>query len=299
VRTALLINPASRQGAGAEASVLRAFRAAGIEPTIMHTHAPGDGVRAARALAPAHDVLFVLGGDGTVMEAATGLADAGSPAAIGILPGGTGNQLARALSIPMSPARAVRQLLAGDARSIDAGILNGTRRVGIGVGVGLDAAMIAGARGRFKRMFGVGSYFVSAMSVATRPKRFAVRAVVDGRVFERDCAVAMALNLGHMFNGLLEGAPGTSLVDGRLDLVLLDARHLVDFLDYSLVEALMRRRRADARWTYASGSHITLEAMDASIPAQVDGDLIDAHPLELVVAPGSLRLLIPRGARII
>ena len=298
-RVALVVNPASRSGAATELSVLDALVAAGITPTVAHTLEPGDGERVARTLAATHDVLFVLGGDGTVMEVATGLAAEGSTVPIAILPGGTGNQLARALSVPLSPRRAVAQLLAGEPRVLDAGILNGFRRVGIGVGFGLDAAMIAGARGRLKRTLGVGSYMVSALSEAIRPKRFSVRAEVDGRVIERECCVVLALNLGYMFRGLLEGAPGSSLVDGRLDLMILDARSITDFLSYSVFEAMLRRRRADARWTYASGTHISIETSDLSVPSQVDGDLINLHKAELAIAPRSLHVLVPAGATVI
>ncbi len=298
-RVALIVNPASRRGAEAEASVLRAFDEAGTTPTVEHTRSAGDGERAARELSATHDMLFVLGGDGTVMEAATGLAESGSRAAIGILPGGTGNQLARALSIPLSPARAVRRLLGGVEQCIDVGILNGHRRVGIGAGMGLDAAMIAGARGRLKQMLGVASYMVSATAVAIRPRRFGVRAEVDGRIIEREAALAMVLNLGNIFNGLLEGAPGSSLTDGRLDLVILDARNLADFLGFSVWEALLKRRRPDSRWSFANGSRISIETSDAAIPAQVDGDLIELRRLDLSVAPGAARLLVPRGARVI
>lgn len=299
MRTALLVNPAARGSASAEASVLRALRVAGVTPTVEHTRSRGDGVRAARELSASHDRLFVLGGDGTVMEAATGLVEAGSRMPIAILPGGTGNQLARALSISMHPSRAVGQLLGGVERCIDAAILNGHRRVGIGAGLGLDAAMIHGAQGQLKRSLGVASYAVSALSAAWLPKRFAVRAEVDDRVIERECSVAMALNLGSLFKGGLEGAPGTSLMDGRLDLVLLDARHLGDFLAYAVTEAFLRRRRTDRRWTFASGSRLCIETADASILAQVDGDLIDNRRLELTVSPSSIRVLVPQGAVII
>ncbi len=299
MRTALVVNPVARRAAGAERSVLRAFQAAGLAPTVEHTRAAGDGVRAARELAAAHDQLFVLGGDGTVMEAATGLAEAGSDAAIGILPGGTGNQMARALSIPLSPARALGALLRGDERRVDLAILNGHRRVGIGAGLGLDAAMIAGARGRLKEVLGVASYVVSATRAAWRPRRFGVRAEVDGRVIERDGVVAMVLNLGCIFNGLLELAPGASLTDGALDLVIVDADTLRDALAFSMVEMLLRRRRADPRWTFARGREVSIEAFDASIPCQVDGDLIDDRHLQMVVAPAAGRFLVPQGAHII
>lgn len=299
MRTALIVNPVARGAAGAERSVLRAFRTAGVTATVEHTRCAGDAVRAARELAPAHDRLFVLGGDGTVMETATGLADAGSDATIGILPGGTGNQLARALSIPLRPSRAVRALLAGDERRIDLAILNGRRRVGIGAGVGLDASMIAGAQGRLKRWLGVASYVVSAMHVATHPRRFAVRAEVDGRVIEREASVAMVLNLGRIFNGMLELAPGASIVDGMLDLVIVEAKTLGDALAFSVVEMLMRRRHADPRWTFARGRELSIEALDASIPGEVDGDLLVDRRLSLTVAPAACRLLAPRGVRII
>lgn len=298
-RTALLVNPVSRRAAGVEPAVLQAFAACGVTPTVEHTRAAGDGVRAARELAVAHDQLFILGGDGTVMEAATGMAEAGSSMPLGILPAGTGNQLARALSISLHPARAVTQLLHGSERRIDLGILNGRRRVGIGAGLGLDAAMIAGARGSLKRHLGPASYVVSATAAAVRPQRFAVRAEVDGRVIERECSVAMVLNLGRVFNGLLELAPGASLVDGLLDLVVVDARGLADALSFSVTKMLLRRRRADSRWTFARGQAIRIDTPDGSVPAQVDGDLIDDRCLSLEVAPLAARLFVPEVAKII
>lgn len=298
-RTALLVNPVARRAAVVETAVLQAFSACGVTPTVEHTRAAGDGVRVACELAAAHDQLFVLGGDGTVMEAATGIAEAGSSMPIGILPAGTGNQLARALSISLAPPRAVAQLLRGSERRIDIGILNGKRRVGIGAGLGLDAAMIAGARGSLKRHLGPASYVVSGTAAALRPRRFALRAEVDGRVIERECTVAMVLNLGRIFNGLLELAPGASLVDGLLDLVIVDSRSLADALSFSVSEMLLRRRHADSRWTFARGRAICIETLASDIPSQVDGDLIDAKRLSLEIAPLAARLFVPAGAQII
>ncbi|MDQ8155754.1 MAG: diacylglycerol kinase family protein [Gemmatimonadota bacterium] len=299
MRTALLVNPKSRRGASAEAAVLAALRAGGVSVTVEHTRCAGDGVRAAHELSTTHDRLFVLGGDGTVMEAITGLAAAGSDLPVGIVPAGTGNQLARALGISLTPARAAAQLLAGRALRVDVGILNGHRRLGIGAGLGLDAAMIAGAHGQLKQRLGVASYLVAAASVALHPRRFAVRAEVDGRVIEREAAVAMVLNLGRIFNGLLEVAPGASLLDGQLDLVMVDARTLVDALSFSVQEMLLRRRYGDPRWTFARGEHVSIETVEAGVPAQVDGDLIETARLDVVVAPGAGHLLVPAGAAVI
>ena len=159
--------------------------------------------------------------------------------------------------------------------------------------------MIAGAGASLKRHLGPASYVVSGTAAALRPRRFAVRAEVDGRVIERECTVAMVLNLGRIFNGLLELAPGASLVDGLLDLVIVDARSLSDALSFSVSEMLLRRRHADSRWTFARGRAIRVETLDESIPAQVDGDLIDDRRLSLEVAPLAARLFVPAGAQII
>jgi diacylglycerol kinase (ATP) len=233
------------------------------------------------------------------MEAATGLAEAGSAAPIGILPGGTGNQLARALQIPLRPSRAVSALLAGERRHIDLADLDGQRRVGIGAGVGLDAAMIAGARGRLKRWLGVGAYVVSATRASLKPRRFPVRVEVDGRVIEREAVLAMALNLGHAFNGVIELAPGSSLTDGLLDLVLVDARHGWDAVMFAVTELLLHRRRPHPRWEFARGREIRIEPLVLGIPCQADGDLLSARSFTLRVAPGAGQVLIPKGSAII
>jgi diacylglycerol kinase family enzyme len=159
--------------------------------------------------------------------------------------------------------------------------------------------MIAGARGRLKKILGVSSYIVSVTRAAMMPRRFTVRAEVDGGVIEREGVVAMVLNLGCIFHGMLELAPGSSLTDGLLDLVIVDAPSLGDALAFSVFEMLLRRRRADPRWTFARGREISIEAHDASVPCQVDGDLVDDRHLSLVVAPGECGLLAPLGSHIL
>ena len=86
-----------------------------------------------------YDAVFTLGGDGTAMEVAGALALSGIP--IGVLAGGTGNLLGRALGIPRSVKRAVPMLLAGEVRRIDLGIVRG-RHFAVAAGVGIDAAMV-------------------------------------------------------------------------------------------------------------------------------------------------------------
>ncbi|MBK6305033.1 MAG: acylglycerol kinase family protein [Gemmatimonadetes bacterium] len=103
-RALLIVNPAARRGAAALDGVARVFARAGVQCTIQQTAHRGHAEAIARAQAHAHDAVFTLGGDGTVMEVLRALLGDATP--VGVIPGGTGNLVARALGIPMSPARA-------------------------------------------------------------------------------------------------------------------------------------------------------------------------------------------------
>jgi diacylglycerol kinase family enzyme len=116
----LLTNPAARRAAALLPAVRRAFRDAGVHCEVMPTRRPGHAAELAAEHSGGRRAVFVLGGDGTVMEVVGALARSGTP--VGILPGGTGNLVARSLGIPLDVRRAVGALLPGRARSKDLGM---------------------------------------------------------------------------------------------------------------------------------------------------------------------------------
>src|SRR5205085_8868013 len=120
-RALLIANPASRRGALLMDAACEAIQKAGAECVLVKTERAGHARELALARAREFDVVFTLGGDGTAMEVAGALAYSGIP--IGVLPGGTGNLLARALGIPKHVHKAVPALFAGHVRQIDLGIL--------------------------------------------------------------------------------------------------------------------------------------------------------------------------------
>ena len=122
--------------------------------------------------------MFTLGGDGTAIEVIGALAHVGPP--VGILPGGTGNVVARTLGTPANIGRAVRALLDGDEARIDLGVLGTGERFAIGMGVGLDATMIANAPGPLKRRIGFAAYVIGALKAFVKLEKFTVRLTVDG-----------------------------------------------------------------------------------------------------------------------
>ncbi|HEX7123122.1 MAG TPA: acylglycerol kinase family protein, partial [Gemmatimonadaceae bacterium] len=96
-RVLLIVNPASRRGMRGRDRVRQAFEDSGVRCDETVTSHPGHA--AELAVQGDADAVFVLGGDGTVMEVVGALADTGKP--VGVLPGGTGNLVARMLGVPL------------------------------------------------------------------------------------------------------------------------------------------------------------------------------------------------------
>jgi diacylglycerol kinase family enzyme len=236
------------------------------------------------------DVVLTLGGDGTAMEVIGALSGRGIP--VGVLPAGTANQLARHLGVPLGIARATRAHLFAERSALDLGRLATGRRFALAAGVGMDVAMIAGATIRAKLLFGVGAYAMSGLRALFANARHHVRATVDGVVVERDCAVAMIVNIGGFFAGRLKAGPGIRPDDGQLDLCMFSAGSPLEGADI-LRRCFAGDFRPHRNMYFARGTSIALES-DPLTVAEADGDLLPAERLSAVVEPGAACLLRPR-----
>jgi diacylglycerol kinase (ATP) len=274
------------------APALAAFRRAGVNVDLVTTTAPGHGGQIAQERAEAYDFVFALGGDGTAIEIVQALA--GTNRSVGILPGGTGNLLARVLGVPSTIDRAVPALMAGTRSRVDLGMLSTGRAFIVGAGAGIDSAMIEGAPPVLRRKYGLLAYVASATRAIIWREPFAVRAAVDGRVVERDhCVAAMILNIGIVLDGMLHLGPGISHADGELDLCLLSVRRFTDAAEIAR-RMVMRDFRDDRYTTFVRGRRIALETAPVR-RAQADGELIGETPLFAEVLPGVAPLLVPRA----
>ena len=115
----LITNPAARRGRLLEQRARDALLAAGVEFDVVVTSHQGHAAIVAAERARDFAAVLTLGGDGTAMEVIGALAGTGTP--VGVLPGGTGNLVARALGTPRRIELAVRALLHGDVAAVDLG----------------------------------------------------------------------------------------------------------------------------------------------------------------------------------
>lgn len=289
-RVLLVANPAARRGGPLREAALKAFRDAGIHCDAMLTEKPGDGAELCMMHASKYDVVFTLGGDGTAMEVVGALAGSGKP--VGILPGGTGNLIARALGTPLLMRRAVRSLLDGRIVEVDLGVIRG-RRFAFAAGVGIDSSMIEGASAALKHRLGVLAYVIAAARALVRGRNFHVRATVDGELIERKAASVMVTNFGSVLNERLTLGPDIRQDDGRLDLCVFSPEGTWDAL-----RILWRLARKDFRddpcMLFRKGEHFTVETVPPA-PAQADGELIGDTPFEVRVDPHAATLLVAKS----
>ena len=253
------------------------------------TERPGHAAEVARARGRSYDAVFTLGGDGTVMEVIGTLAHSDVP--IGVLPGGTGNLIARVLGIPLSIDEAVDVLLEGDEARIDLGSIGG-HRFAFAAGVGVDAKMVETTTPVLKGRFGVLAYFWTGARAALRQDRFAVTATVDGVRHERMATMVMVANFGAVFRDLITLGPGIRQDDGLLDLCVFSPKGFRDSVRITL-RLLRKDFRTDPCMLYTAGRTLRIET-DPPRPVQADGDLVGMTPFDVVVEPLAANVLVPR-----
>jgi diacylglycerol kinase (ATP) len=298
IKSAIVIaNPASRRGRRLAGHAQRELTDRSIDCDLVFTEHPGHAAELAASHAHAYDAVFVVGGDGTVMEVAAALAAHASETPVGVLAGGTGNLVARAFGIPLSVSQAVPALLNGTERRIDLGRLSSGGGFSVAAGVGIDAAMIAETPGWLKRRFGVLAYTImgarAALRTVGRRDFFTARITVDGVVHERRVAMVMIANVGAVLGERLVLGPEIRPDDGKLDACLFSPNSMRDAL--RIVRRMAVRDFAyDPCILYVSGKQIRVET-DPPRLWQADGDVMGTTPFEAAIEPLAVRLLVPRG----
>jgi YegS/Rv2252/BmrU family lipid kinase len=237
---------------------------------------------ASRAVADGCDLVVAWGGDGTVNEVAVTLIH--SPAALGVVPAGSGNGLARGLGLAVRPADALEKALTGSAHAIDVGEFGGRRFFNV-AGVGFDAAVAA----RFNRQGQVRGLLAYVRSIAPRFLSYgAVPCLIeaDGERIAHSVLLVTIANCRE-FGGHAVIAPLARPDDGLLDLVVIPDRSPVDRL--SLVPHVFAGtldRAAGVLMRRVTSVRIVFERPQA---CHVDGEPHDgAAVVEARILPGAL-----------
>jgi len=216
-----IVNPAAAGGRlGREWPRLeRAFQTRGFELETIFTEAPAHATELAAGLAAAGARrVLVAGGDGTVCEAAEGLAACAGSCELAVLPLGTGNDAARTLGIPLDRDDAIATARNGATRTVDL-IRVGDRLVLNAIGIGLTADINHRAA-RIKWVRGIAVYLGTAAVSLFRFRAPRVRVVVGERTIDSTMTI-LAVHNGPTTGGGFALTPGAVPDDGLLDATLV------------------------------------------------------------------------------
>jgi diacylglycerol kinase family enzyme/membrane-associated phospholipid phosphatase len=246
------------------------------------------------ALTAGADVVVAAGGDGTVRVVASELARTG--VALGILPVGTGNLLARNLSLPLQMDTALDVVLSGQDRAIDLVRMSGDEmdddHFAVMGGLGLDAAIMQGAPDELKKRVGWPAYVIAGLRHFRDPAVKVEITVDDGPTVRYRASTVVIGNVGTLTGGI-PLLPDAAPDDGRLDVVVVAPRRFLTWIRL-LVRVMARRRRTDERLDRRTGRTVTVRA-EHPTPRQMDGDAFGVGTeISATVEPGVLLVRVPR-----
>jgi diacylglycerol kinase (ATP) len=292
----VVFNPASGKGRGARLvePVLAALSAGGpVEHGL--TEAAGDEARVAReAVARGFTTIVAVGGDGTWGGVANGILESGAAdrVSLGLVPGGTGCDLAKSLGIPAHDIPACARIVRGGAtRTIDVGRIEDRYFVNV-AGFGFDIAVIEDSRD-VGWLGGSLLYVYCALRQMRRFPGFPVSMAVDGGPERRQEMLMLVFANAKVFGGGFKIAPDADLADGRLDAVVFANMPLRRRLPI-MVKLLRGTHRGDPAVATLRGRSFRLR-FDAPPAYETDGEWNRARSAELVVetVPAALRVLVP------
>lgn len=286
---ALVINPGAGRGRGTRAATaaLPALRRSGLRVHTLIGRSADDSLRLAQqAVGAGVDALVVCGGDGMVNLGARAVTGTGVP--LGVIPGGTGNDVARYLGLdPRDPVAAAAVVAGGRTRCVDTAVVAGRPFVTV-MAAGFDARVNERAN-RMRWPRGQMRYNLATLAElgVFRPLPYVLE--LDGTVLRTE-AMLVAIGNGPSFGGGLRITEGAAIDDGLLDLVIIEPITKPD-----LVRTYPKLYRGTHVRHPAYRHHRVREVTVAApgIVAYADGERFGPLPLTVAVDPAALTVLVP------
>lgn len=266
-----IINPAAGGHSMAGLAEIQSFcRQQKLKYDIHVTDRPGHAIDLARQAAKHGGTVVAVGGDGTVNEVVNGIV--GTPARLGILPAGSGNDLAWQMGLKQNLQKNLQTLIDGQVRTMDVGQINGQRYFVNGFGAGFDGEVAGRVRAYLRHAHGYTAYLMAALRTLATYRFRSVRLTIDNHVVRDQPLFFVSCCNGTTYGGGFKVAPSAKLDDGLLTICAVDK-----------VSRLYALRNLPK---FTRGTHLTLPEVhtytgrqiiiesDQPQPAQADGELL-------------------------
>lgn len=288
----IIYNPtAGRESFKKELSVvLERLEIAGYETSAHATTAEGDGIVAAKeAVDNGFDLIVAVGGDGTINEVITGVADEEFRPKIGIIPAGTTNDFAKALGIPRNVKAATDIIVAGESMLLDIGKANDHYFINIAGGGDLTELTYEVPSG-LKAMIGQLAYYMKGIEMLPSLKPVRTKIEYDGTVIEEDIMLFLLVNTNSVA-GFDKLAPDALFNDGYFDLVILKKLNLAEFIRIVTL-ALRGAHLEDDNIIYVQAKHVIVTPED-DMQLNIDGEFGGMLPGEFTNLKEHIEYVVP------
>jgi YegS/Rv2252/BmrU family lipid kinase len=301
--TVFLVNPAAANGSTRKAwpEIAHRAAAAGLEGETLFSDGPGGIARVAeRAAGLGAKRVVVVGGDGTVNEAANGLlaVGVGKEVELAVIPRGTGTDFVRTFRIPTKLDAAIAVAREGRVREIDAGRVSyrawdGSAGSAYFVNVasaGMSGAVAQRANSTSKALGGKASFLWATLAVFARWQNASVTVDVDDAHREGSMLDVIVANCEWLGGGM-HMTPNAKPDDGLFDVLLIGdvtKRDLVQTLPKIYRGTHLPHQKAEE----LRGSAVRVET-PTPLPIELDGEQPGTTPATFEVVPRALRLVVP------
>ncbi|EOB9274610.1 diacylglycerol kinase family protein [Staphylococcus aureus] len=234
------------------------------------------------------DILFILGGDGTVNELINGVMSHDLQLPIGILPGGTFNDFTKTLNIAPNHKQASEQMISAQVGTYDVIKINNQYALNF-VGLGLIVQNAENVQDGSKDIFGKLSYIGSTVKTLLNPTQFNYQLSIDDKTYSGETTMILSAN-GPFIAGSRIPLTDLSPQDGELNTFIFNEQ------SFSILNDIFKKRDS-MNWNeitqgieHIPGKKISLTT-DPAMKVDIDGEISLETPIDIEVIPNAIQLL--------
>ncbi len=293
-RARIIYNPTSGREAFKKELpyVLEKLEQAGYEASAHATTCEGDATLAAKAAVERqYDIVIAAGGDGTINEVVSGIAEQDYRPKLGIIPVGTTNDFARAIKVPRNIRKAVDVILEDHTKRLDIGKANDDKYfINIAAG-GKITELTYEVPSKLKTMIGQLAYYVKGIEMLPKLRPTKVKIKYDDQEFEEDVMMFLVSN-SNSVGGFEKLAPDAKLDDGYFDFLVLKKTNIADFV-MLVTSALRGNHLKSDKIIYTRTKCVEIET-EEHMQLNIDGEFGGLLPGKFVNLYQHIEFFVPK-----
>lgn len=265
----------------------------GKQVTLSKTASRDDAVKQAKLATDKYDCLVTIGGDGSINTACEGFLTAGKSIPLGIIPGGTINNFARALKIPLDTDEAIHNLVAGSPTEVDLGAINRTPIIS-SLTLGRLADIARNVKDEDKKRFGKIIYLIKGFKELFANRSYKLKITANHKTKTLRAQILL-ITTTNSVGGFVAFNPDATYDDDYLHVFLLKSftpMSLLAYLSYFITGNLKNAKGV----RYFKTQTLTIEGLSKrDIQARIDGDPAMSLPITVKTKADFLQVVVPRN----